>query len=104
MPSENSKTGKPHVVYLSCKAKSIFTELRELASGSEWILPGRTTIAKPFSITVLNKALENLHFEMVPFTIHDMRRTGSTILHEGDMRRMSSKSFESLNQRSARSL
>ena len=37
---------------------------------------------KPFSTTALNQALEGVSFAIPPFTIHDMRRTGSTLLHE----------------------
>jgi len=63
IPVENSKTGKPHIVYLSTQAQTLFKELKSLASSSDWILPDRGTLAKPF-------------------TIHDLRRTASTLLHE----------------------
>jgi integrase len=82
IPSENSKTGKPHIVYMSLQAIELFLGLKELASGSPWVLPGRSSIHKPFAANALNKALENIHFEIPPFTIHDMRRTSSTLLHE----------------------
>jgi integrase len=82
IPSENSKTGKPHIVYMSLQATALFRGLKELSSGSPWVLPGRSSIQKPFAANALNKALENIHFEIPPFTIHDMRRTGSTLLHE----------------------
>ena len=44
--------------------------------------PERNSLAKPFSTTALNQALEGVSFAIPPFTIHDMRRTGSTLLHE----------------------
>jgi integrase len=84
IPAEHTKNGKPHVVYLSTQAADLFRELRPLASGSAFVLPGRSSLAKPFSPNALNKALEGVTFEMAHFTIHDMRRTASTLLHERD--------------------
>jgi len=43
IPVENSKTGKPHIVYLSRQALALFKELKPLASSSHWVLPGRGT-------------------------------------------------------------
>jgi integrase len=82
IPSENTKTGKPHIVYMSRQTIELFRGLHELASGSPWVLPGRSSIHKPFSKTALNQALEGVTFAIEPFTIHDMRRTSSTLLHE----------------------
>jgi integrase len=84
VPKENSKTGKPHVVYLSRQALALFKELRALAGNSEWVLPGRGTLTRPFAHNSLNKALKvSLQGQAIPaFTIHDLRRTASTLLHE----------------------
>lgn len=82
IPKENSKTGVPHVVYLSRQSIQIFRELHDLAGGSPWVIPSRSSLAKPFCTTALNQALEGVSFSIKPFTIHDMRRTGSTLLHE----------------------
>ena len=85
MPKENSKTGKPHCrLYLSRQALALFKELRTLAGNSEWVLPGRGTLTKPFAHNALNKALNvSLQGQAIPaFTIHDLRRTASTLLHE----------------------
>jgi len=82
VPVENSKTGVPHTVYLSDQAVSIFHELRALAGVSRWVLPGRSSLEKPFAHNALNKALEGLAVPIDPFTIHDLRRTGSARLHE----------------------
>jgi len=84
IPAENSKTGKPHVVYLSTQALTLFRELGVLASSSQWVLPGRGTLAGPFAHNALNKALKvSLQGQEIPaFTIHDLRRTASTLLHE----------------------
>jgi integrase len=82
IPEAQSKTGKPHTVYLSRQVRDLFQELRSLAGDSELVLPGRGSLTRPFAANALNKALEGVSFPMPPFTIHDLRRTGSTILHE----------------------
>lgn len=84
IPVENSKTGKPHIVYLSTQAQTLFKEFKPLASSSVWVLPGRGTLAKPFASNALNQALKvSLQGQEIPaFTIHDLRRTASTLLHE----------------------
>ncbi len=80
--SADSKTGKPHTVYMSRQVCALFRELQVLAGDSDLVLPGRGSLTKPFAANALNKALEGLSFPMDPFTIHDLRRTGSTLLHE----------------------
>lgn len=82
VPVENSKTGQPHIVYLSKQASDLFVELKSLAADSPWVIPGRSSLAKPFSHNAMNQAMGSITFKMAPFTIHDLRRTGSTILHE----------------------
>lgn len=84
IPAENSKTGKPHIVYLSRQAIVLFEELQVLAGGSELVMPGRGSLIKPFAHNAINCALKkSLQGQNVPaFTIHDLRRTASTILHE----------------------
>ena len=82
IPEENAKTGKPHIVYLSTQVAAMFQELKALAGESELVLPGRSSITKPFAANALNKALEGLTFDMDPLTIHDLRRTGATLLTE----------------------
>ena len=84
IPTENSKTGKPHIVYLSQQAVGLFRELHALACGSDLVMPGRGSLTKPFSHNAINTALKHaLQGQDVPaFTIHDLRRTASTLLHE----------------------
>lgn len=84
IPAENSKTGKPHVVYLSRQAITLFKELQILAGGSELVMPGRGSLTKPFAHNAINTALKTaLRGQDIPaFTIHDLRRTASTLLHE----------------------
>ena len=82
IPEENAKTAKPHIVYLSTQVAEMFRELKALAGDSELVLPGRGSSVRPFAKNALNKALEGLTFDMDPLTIHDLRRTGATLLTE----------------------
>ena len=84
IPAEHSKTGKPHIVFLSRQAVVLFRELRALAGGSELVMPGRGSLTRPFAHNAINTALKTaLQGQDIPaFTIHDLRRTASTLLHE----------------------
>jgi integrase len=82
VPAENAKTAKPHIVYLSTQVTAMFRELKALAGDSELVMPGRGSLTRPFAGNALNKALEGLTFDMDPLTIHDLRRTGATLLTE----------------------
>lgn len=82
IPQPNSKTRKPHIVYLSRQAVAMLQELRKLAGSSELVLPGRKSPHKPFAHNALNFALNGLAIPIPAFTLHDLRRTASTLLHE----------------------
>jgi integrase len=82
IPAENAKTVKPHIVYMSKQVAEMFRELQNLAGDSAFVLPGRGRTTRPFAKNALNKALEGLTFDMDPLTIHDLRRTGATLLTE----------------------
>lgn len=82
IPAENSKTGQPHIVYLSTQAVALILELRALAGESSWVMPGRGSLNKPFAHNAMNQAMGSISFGIAPFTIHDLRRTGATLLHE----------------------
>lgn len=71
-----------HVVYMSKQVAAMFRELKALAGGSKYVMRGRGSKDQPFAKNALNKALEGLTFDMEPFTIHDQRRTASTLLNE----------------------
>jgi integrase len=84
IPAEHSKTGKPHIVYLCRQSVGLFRELFALAGDSELVLPGRGSRSKPFAHNSINTALKTaLQGQPIPaFTVHDLRRTASTLLHE----------------------
>lgn len=78
----DTKTGKPHIVYLSRQAVALFDELRALAGGSPYFLPSRSSLQKPISDSTLNVAVRALGLEIADFVLHDFRRTASTHLNE----------------------
>lgn len=82
IPAENSKTGNPHVVYLSPQALALFAELRLLAGGSKLVLLGRWSLIKAFAHNPMNNALKIvLRVQDIPvFTIHDLWCTALTPL------------------------
>lgn len=84
IPAEHSKTGKPHIVFLSRQSVALFKELKALAGGSTLVMPGRGSLTRPFAHNAINSALKvALRGQDIPaFTVHDLRRTASTLLHE----------------------
>lgn len=89
IPKERMKTRHPHNVYLSQQALDIFIALKTCAGGSRYIFPKRYDPDLPISNASFNKvtyAIRELAqaegFEMEHFTVHDLRRTGSTLLNE----------------------
>lgn len=89
IPAERMKAGRAHVIYLSKQALDLLVGLQMCAGGSEYLVPGRYNFRKPLSNAALNSLIDrtvetiNKDGEKIqPFTVHDMRRTGSTLLHE----------------------
>ena len=89
IPKSRMKTGKPHNVYLSQQALDIFIALHTCAAGSKFVLPSRYDADRCMSKATLNRVTQviaekakELNLPLEPFTVHDLRRTGSTILNE----------------------
>ncbi len=89
MPKERMKRSKAHNVYLSQQAVDIFIALKTCAGNSRYVLPSRYDADAPMSRATFNRITtavvvrakkEGLPLE--PFTVHDLRRTGSTLLNE----------------------
>lgn len=89
IPSDRMKGSRAHVIYLPKQAQDILVGLQMCAGGSEYLVPGRYNFRKPLSNAALNSLIdrtvkiinedgEHIH----DFTVHDMRRTASTLLHE----------------------
>lgn len=78
IPDEHSKTGKGFFVPLAPAVVKWFEELRTLACGSAWVLPG-TAGRDHICHATLNQALRRL--KGIPdFTVHDLRRTARSHL------------------------
>lgn len=89
IPKERMKRRNPHVVYLSQQALDIFIALKTFAGGSRYVLPSRYDPDLPMSKATLNQ-VTTLAYKLAQkegktlhkFGPHDLRRTGSTLLHE----------------------
>ena len=89
IPKSRMKAGKPHNVYLSQQALDIFIALHTCAAGSKFVLPSRYDADRCMSKATLNRVTQVIaekakesNLPLQPFTVHDLRRTGSTILNE----------------------
>ncbi|HDC4563247.1 TPA: tyrosine-type recombinase/integrase [Enterobacter asburiae] len=89
IPAGRMKAGRDHVIYLSSNAQDLMVGLQMCAGGSEYLLPGRYDITKPLSNAALNSVIDRAievanknGEELQPLCVHDLRRTGSTLLHE----------------------
>ncbi|UVV69226.1 tyrosine-type recombinase/integrase [Brucella anthropi] len=89
IPKERMKRSKPHNVYLAQQAIDILVALKTCAGNSKYLLPSRYDADAPMSRATFNRITtavvtrakkEGLPLE--PFTVHDLRRTGSTLLNE----------------------
>ena len=89
IPKERMKRSKAHNVYLSRQVLDIMIALKTCAGNSRYLLPSRYDADAPMSRATFNRITysvverakqEGLPLE--PFTVHDLRRTGSTLLNE----------------------
>lgn len=89
IPASRMKCGRPHNVYLSRQALDIMVALRTCAGNSPYLLPSRYEPDQPMSratfnrvtMAIFERAQQNLQ-PLQAFTVHDLRRTGSTLLNE----------------------
>jgi len=86
---QRMKGRNPHVVHLSRQALDIFVALHTCAAGSRFVLPSRYDIHRCMSHATLNRITQLIAsrakeagLPLEPFTVHDLRRTGSTLLNE----------------------
>jgi integrase len=82
IPAELSKTGKPHIVYLSRQAVDCFRHLLAMAALAEVVLPARDALLVPQAASTLNSQMRKVRWGFAAFAPHDLRRTGATILNE----------------------
>ena len=86
---ERMKRSKAHNIYLSHQAIDIMIALKTCAGNSRYLLPSRYDADAPMSRATFNRithlVVERASREglpLQPFTVHDLRRTGSTLLNE----------------------
>lgn len=89
IPKHRMKGRNPHNVYLSQQALDIMVALRTCSGGSKFLLPSRYDSERFMSKATLNRVTKLIAergkaqgLPIEPFTVHDLRRTGSTILNE----------------------
>ena len=89
IPAARMKARRPHIVFLAQQAMDLLTALKMFAGGSDYVFPSRYETHRPMSSATLNRVM-TLCWEyaqkdgqaLAKFGPHDLRRTGSTILHE----------------------
>ena len=89
IPAAIMKMSRAHVVYLSDQAFDILVGLHSIYGNAAFIHPGRFSDNDPLSPAALNALITNAikmmgrhGVEVEHFTVHDLRRTASTLLHE----------------------
>ena len=110
IPKKRMKTGLDHNVYLSNQALDILVALKTCAGGSKYVFPSRYDTFSPISNATFNRITDSAHklasemeLPLEPFTVHDLRRTGSTLLNElGFNRDWIEKSLAHEDRRSSR--
>lgn len=89
IPAARMKAGRQHVVYLSTQVKALLEGLKLFSGNSPYVFPGRYDQQSPIVSSSLNRmvsmTIEKIRgdgFDIEHFTVHDLRRTASTLLHE----------------------
>jgi integrase len=89
IPASRMKRSKAHNVYLARQSLDIFIALRTCAGNSRYVLPSRYDADAPMSRATFNRVTtavveraKHQGLPLEPFTVHDLRRTGSTLLNE----------------------
>jgi integrase len=82
LPEERTKNGRTHLVPLPRQAITALKRLKEIGCSSDWAFPGKNS-ERPMGETTLNERLTRSNrLGIEHWCIHDLRRTGSTMLHE----------------------
>lgn len=89
IPKERMKRSRAHNVYLSRQSLQYLRDLKAKAGSSRYLLPSPHNIDVQMSHATLNRVTASVAARAkkdgVPleaFTVHDLRRTGSTLLNE----------------------
>jgi len=89
IPAARMKASRAHNIYLSTQALDIMIALKTCAGNSPYLLPSRYEADQPMSRATFNRVTMSIAerareqgLPLAPFTVHDLRRTGSTLLNE----------------------
>lgn len=89
IPAERMKARRVHNIYLSRQAVELLHYMHTLAEGSAFVFPARGKPDIPMAVSSANRAIRKTldlirkdGITIADFTVHDLRRTGSTLLHE----------------------
>ena len=89
IPKERMKRSKAHNVYMSQQVLDIMIALKTCSGNSRYLLPSRYDSDSPMSRATFNRVTyavveqaKRNGLPLEPFTVHDLRRTSSTLLHE----------------------
>lgn len=82
LPEDRAKNGFTHLVPLPRQAIAALNRMKDIGCGADWVFPGIIP-KKPMGETTLNERLSRSNrLGIAHWRIHDLRRTGSTMLHE----------------------
>ncbi len=90
IPANRMKAGRPHVVYLSRQALDILVAFNTCSGYSDYLLPSNNQSSqKTMSQATLNRVIDaavklaqEAGEKIEKVSVHDLRRTASTLLHE----------------------
>ena len=89
IPAARMKRSKARNVYLSRQSLGIFIALKTCAGNSRYVLPSRYDADAPMSRATFNRityavveCAKEQALPLKPFTVHNLRGTGSTLLNE----------------------
>lgn len=94
IPAVRMKANKPLIVYLSQQALDILVTFKTCFGSSKYFHPSRYDLDLPISDatlnTVINTGVKNIRStdsEFASFSVHDLRRTASSLLNEAGFNR-----------------
>ncbi len=90
IPAARMKAGRPHVIYLSRQALDILVTFKMCSGYSDYLLPSNNQSSqKTMSQATLNRVIDaavklaqEAGEKIEKVSVHDLRRTASTLLHE----------------------
>lgn len=86
IPAERMKMKRPHIIPLSRQAVELLRELHYITGNGVLLFPSTRKPLEPVHATTHNMAIRYMGYSWSELSMHDLRATGSTILHEAGYR------------------